>query len=127
MSDYFQFRFSDGNRTVTRGNPFKLSVNYCLTNTRKNLFSERVLKVTYCLLLVLIASVLTPLKFPSASEVTTLWRYSNLLIIMILLLLSFVNCVSKEIKSIDVNYEIQKLRIMYINHFTALNLIQHLT
>jgi len=78
MSDYFQFMFSDGNYTVTRSNPFKLSVNYCRTNTRKNLFSERVLKVTYCLLLVLIASVLTPLKFPSASEVTALWRYSNL-------------------------------------------------
>ena len=45
---------------------------------RKTFFSERVLKVTYCLLLVLIASVLTPLKFPCASEVTALWRYSNL-------------------------------------------------
>ena len=36
---------SDGDRTVTRGNPFKLSVNYCRTNTRKNFFRERVVKV----------------------------------------------------------------------------------
>ena len=99
MSDYFQLMSADGDCTVTRGNPFKLSVNYCLTNTRKNLFSERVLKVTYCLLLVLIASVLTPLKFPSASEVTALWRYSNLFIIIILLLLSsFVNCCQQRNK-----------------------------
>jgi len=32
-------------RTVSRGNPFKLSVNYCRTNTRINFFSERVVKV----------------------------------------------------------------------------------
>jgi len=31
-------------RTTTRGNPYKLFVNYCLTNTRK-LFSERIVKV----------------------------------------------------------------------------------
>jgi len=45
MSDYFQLMSADGDRTVTRGNPFKLSVNYCHTNTRKNFFSERVVKV----------------------------------------------------------------------------------
>jgi len=50
MSDYFQLMSSNGDRTVTRGNPFKLSVNYCRTNTRKNNFSERVLKFgTVCL------------------------------------------------------------------------------
>jgi len=36
MSDYFQLMSSDGDRTVTRGNPFKLSVNYCRTNRREN-------------------------------------------------------------------------------------------
>jgi len=36
---------SSGNRSITRGNPFKLSVNYCRTNKRKNFFSERVVKV----------------------------------------------------------------------------------
>ena len=36
MSDYFQLMSADGDRTVTSGNPFKLSVNYCRTNTRKN-------------------------------------------------------------------------------------------
>jgi len=35
MSDYFQLMSADGDRTVTRGNPLKLSVNYCCTNTRK--------------------------------------------------------------------------------------------
>ena len=35
MSDYFQLMSADGDCTVTRGNPFKLSVNYCHTNTRK--------------------------------------------------------------------------------------------
>jgi len=45
MSDYFQLMSADGDRTVTRGNPFKLSVNYFRTNTRKKLFSERVAKV----------------------------------------------------------------------------------
>jgi len=45
MSDYFQLMSADGDRTVTCGNPFKLSVNYCRTNTRKNFFSERVAKV----------------------------------------------------------------------------------
>ena len=27
----------DGDRTITRGNPFKLSIDYCRTNTRKKL------------------------------------------------------------------------------------------
>jgi len=45
MSDYFVLKPDDGDRTVTRGNPFKLSVNYCRTNTLKNFFSERVVKV----------------------------------------------------------------------------------
>jgi len=31
---------ADGDRTVTRGNPFKLSVNYCRTNTRKNFLAN---------------------------------------------------------------------------------------
>jgi len=38
MSDYFQLMSPDGDRTVTRGNPFKLSVNYCRTNTRKIIY-----------------------------------------------------------------------------------------
>jgi len=47
MSHYFQLMSSNGDRdrAVTRGNPFKLSVNYCRTNTRKNFFSERVVKI----------------------------------------------------------------------------------
>ena len=40
MSDYFQLMSADGDRTVTRGNPFKLSVNYCSTNTRKNFLAN---------------------------------------------------------------------------------------
>jgi len=36
MSDYFQLMSSDGDRTVTCSNPFKLSVNYCRSNKRKN-------------------------------------------------------------------------------------------
>ena len=31
---------SNGDRAVTRGNPFKLSVNYCRTNTRKNFLAS---------------------------------------------------------------------------------------
>jgi len=38
MSDYFQLLSADGDRTVTRCDPFKLSVNYCRTNTRKNFY-----------------------------------------------------------------------------------------
>jgi len=45
MSDYFQLMSADGDRTITHGNPFKLSVNYCCTNMWKNIFSERVAKV----------------------------------------------------------------------------------
>ena len=45
MSDYFQLMSADGDRAVTRGNPFKLSVNYCHTNERKMFFKERVVKV----------------------------------------------------------------------------------
>ena len=44
MCDYFQ-QSADGDRTVSRGNPFKLSVDYCRTNTRKKLFSEHAVKV----------------------------------------------------------------------------------
>ena len=40
MSDYFQLMSADGDRTVTRGNPFKLSVNYCCTNTRENFLAN---------------------------------------------------------------------------------------
>jgi len=36
MSDYFQLMSSDGDRTVTCSNPFKLSVNYCRSNTRRD-------------------------------------------------------------------------------------------
>jgi len=43
MSDYFVLRSADGDRTVTRGNPLKLSVNYCRTNTRKKTFLANVL------------------------------------------------------------------------------------
>ena len=38
MSDYFQLMSADGDRIVTRGNPFKLSINYCCVITRKKLF-----------------------------------------------------------------------------------------
>jgi len=40
MSDYFQLMSSNGDRTVTRGNPFKLSVNYCRKNTRKTFLAN---------------------------------------------------------------------------------------
>jgi len=40
MSDYFQPMSADGDRTVTRGNPFKLSVNYCRTNTQTNFLAN---------------------------------------------------------------------------------------
>ena len=40
MSDYFQLMSADGDRTVTRGNIFKLSFNYCRTNTRKNFLAN---------------------------------------------------------------------------------------
>jgi len=40
MSGYFQLMSADGDRNVTRGNPFKLSVNYCRTNTRKNFLAN---------------------------------------------------------------------------------------
>jgi len=45
MSDYFHLVSSYGDRSITRGNPFKLSVNYCRTNKRKNFLCERVVKV----------------------------------------------------------------------------------
>jgi len=38
MLDYFVLKSVYGDPTVTRGNPFKLSVNYCRTNTRKYFF-----------------------------------------------------------------------------------------
>jgi len=40
MSDYFQLMSSNGDRTVTRGNPSKLSVNYCRENTRKTFLAN---------------------------------------------------------------------------------------
>jgi len=40
VSDYFQLMSADGDRTVTRGNRFKLSVNYCQKNTRKNFLAN---------------------------------------------------------------------------------------
>jgi len=39
-TDYFVLKSADDDRTVTRGNPFKLSVNYCGTNTRKNFLAN---------------------------------------------------------------------------------------
>ena len=38
----FAILLGDGDRSVTRGNPFKLSVNYCRTNTRRKNFSANV-------------------------------------------------------------------------------------
>jgi len=43
MSDYFVLKSANGDHTVTRGNPFKLLVNYCCNDTRKN-FLARVLQ-----------------------------------------------------------------------------------
>jgi len=40
MSDYFQLMSADGDHTVIRGNPFKLSVSYCRTNTRKKILAN---------------------------------------------------------------------------------------
>jgi len=45
MLDYFQLLSADGDRNVTRGSPFKLSVNYYRSNMRKKPFCERVVKV----------------------------------------------------------------------------------
>ena len=50
MSDYFQLMSADGDRTLTRGNPFKLSVNYCRMYTRKKFLVERVVIVWNSLL-----------------------------------------------------------------------------
>jgi len=35
MEDYFQLQSTDDYRTITRGNPYKLLVNYCQTNVQK--------------------------------------------------------------------------------------------
>jgi len=45
MEDYFQLQSTNDDHTITRGNPYKLFVNYCRTNVRKNFFSERMVKV----------------------------------------------------------------------------------
>jgi len=45
MSDYFQLTSSDGDRTVTRGNPFKSYRLTTATRTRGKTFSERVVEV----------------------------------------------------------------------------------
>jgi len=45
MEDYFQLQSTNDDRTITRGNPYKLFVNYCRANVRKNFFSEHVVKV----------------------------------------------------------------------------------
>ena len=44
MLDYFQLLSADGDRNVTRGSPFKLSVNYYRSNMRKNLLANVLLK-----------------------------------------------------------------------------------
>jgi len=45
MSGYFVLKSVYSDRVVTRSNPFKLSVNYCRSNTRKYFCSELVVKV----------------------------------------------------------------------------------
>ena len=45
---YFLLQSTKDDLTVTRGNPYKLFVNYCLTNSRGIFFSERVVKVRNC-------------------------------------------------------------------------------
>jgi len=49
-TDYFLLKSASGDCIITHGNPLKLSVNYCHTNTRKNCFSEHVVKVWNSLL-----------------------------------------------------------------------------
>jgi len=46
ISDYFTLQSAnDYSATTRRGNPYKLLVNHCRINVRKNFFSERVIKV----------------------------------------------------------------------------------
>ena len=46
VSDYFSLQSTNDCSVITRrGNQYKLFVNHCRINTRKNFFSERVIKV----------------------------------------------------------------------------------
>jgi len=46
ISDYFTLQYTnDYSATTRRGNPYKLLVNHCRINVRKNFFCERVIKV----------------------------------------------------------------------------------
>jgi len=46
MSDNFSLQSTyDYNAITRRGNPYKLSVNYCRINVRKNFFCERIIRV----------------------------------------------------------------------------------
>jgi len=46
MSDYFSLQSTyDYNAITLRGNPYKLSVNYCRINVRKYFFCEPIIKV----------------------------------------------------------------------------------
>jgi len=49
-TDYFLLKSASGDCIITHSNPFKLLVNYCRTNKRKNCFSEHVVKVWNSLL-----------------------------------------------------------------------------
>jgi len=46
MSDHFSFQSTNDHSVITRReNPYKLFVNHCRNNVRKNLFCERIVKV----------------------------------------------------------------------------------
>jgi len=46
ISDYFTLQSANDYSAITRrGNPYKLLVNHCRINVRKNFFSERIVKV----------------------------------------------------------------------------------
>jgi len=46
MSDYFSLQSTNDYNAITRrGNPYKLFVNHCRINVRKNFFCERIIKV----------------------------------------------------------------------------------
>jgi len=45
MSNYFSLQSTNNYNLTRHGNPYKLSVNYCRINVRKNFFCERIIKV----------------------------------------------------------------------------------